>query len=192
MQPPSSAAMIFASARGGRHRRPAAGGLRQAGDWLRRHSGVPPGGHHRLLHLHPLPSGSRRPGPGPPVFGASPPVHRHRGIGGPSGPDLGHSHRQFGAPAGASPPPKGVYACRARTPEGTYLAVTNIGTRPTVNGHGLTIEPWLLDYTGDLYGQPVTLELWHFLRGERRFPSLEALQDEIRRNAGQTRAFFEK
>ena len=50
----------------------------------------------------------------------------------------------------------------------------------------------LLDYTGDLYGQPVTLELWHFLRGERRFPSLEALQDEIRRNAGQTRAFFEK
>ena len=89
-------------------------------------------------------------------------------------------------------PPKGVYACRARTPEGTYLAVTNIGTRPTVNGHGLTIEPWLLDYTGDLYGQPVTLELWHFLRGERRFPSLEALQDEIRRNAGQTRAFFEK
>ena len=47
-------------------------------------------------------------------------------------------------------PPKGVYACRARTPEGTYLAVTNIGTRPTVNGHGLTIEPWLLDYTGDL------------------------------------------
>ena len=56
-------------------------------------------------------------------------------------------------------PPKGVYACRARTPEGTYLAVTNIGTRPTVNGHGLTIEPWLLDYTGDLYGQPVTLEL---------------------------------
>ena len=89
-------------------------------------------------------------------------------------------------------PPKGVYACRARTPEGTYLAVTNIGTRPTVNGHGLTIEPWLLDYTGDLYGQPVTLELWHFLRGERRFPSLEALQGEIRRNAGQTRAFFEK
>lgn len=89
-------------------------------------------------------------------------------------------------------PPKGVYACRARTPEGPYLAVTNIGTRPTVNGHGLTIEPWLLDYTGDLYGQPVTLELWHFLRGERRFPSLEALQDEIRRNASQTRAFFEK
>ena len=77
--------------------------------------------------------------------------------------------------------------------EGTYLAVTNIGTRPTVNGHGLTIEPWLLDYTGDLYGQPVTLELWHFLRGERRFPSLERPpRPKSAADAGQTRAFFEK
>ena len=87
-------------------------------------------------------------------------------------------------------PPKGVYACRARTAEGTYLAVTNIGTRPTVNGRSLTIEPWLLDYAGDLYGQPVTLELWHYLRGERRFAGLEALQREIHTNADQTRAFF--
>ena len=87
-------------------------------------------------------------------------------------------------------PPKGVYACRARTAEGTYLAGTNIGTRPTVNGRSLTIEPWLLDYAGDLYGQPVTLELWHYLRGERRFAGLEALQREIHTNADQTRAFF--
>ncbi|MFR8872650.1 MAG: riboflavin kinase [Oscillospiraceae bacterium] len=67
-------------------------------------------------------------------------------------------------------PPKGVYACRARTAEGTYLAVTNIGTRPTVNGRSLTIEPWLLDYAGDLYGQPVTLELWHYLRESGALP----------------------
>ena len=55
--------------------------------------------------------------------------------------------------------------------------MTNIGTRPTVNGRSLTIEPWLLDYAGDLYGQPVTLELWHYLRGERRFAGLEALKE---------------
>ncbi len=72
------------------------------------------------------------------------------------------------------------------------MAVTNIGVRPTVSGQGLTIEPWLLDYDGDLYGQRITLELWHFLRGEQRFPSLEALQAEIHRNASQTRAFLQR
>ncbi len=87
-------------------------------------------------------------------------------------------------------PPNGVYACRVRTSDGSYMAVANIGTRPTVQGHKLTIEPWLLDYTGDLYGQVVTLELWHFLREEKKFPSLEALRHEILRNAQQTRAFF--
>jgi len=87
-------------------------------------------------------------------------------------------------------PPHGVYACRVWVQGEAHLAVTNIGVRPTVSGQGLTIEPWLLDYDGDLYGQRITLELWHFLRGEQRFPSLEALQAEIHRNASQTRAFF--
>ncbi|MGM9641528.1 MAG: riboflavin biosynthesis protein RibF [Faecousia sp.] len=87
-------------------------------------------------------------------------------------------------------PPKGVYACRAVTDSGTYLAVANIGTRPTVGGHHLTVEPWLLDFEGDLYGKAVTLELWHYLRGEKTFPDTDALQQEIRRNAEQTRAYF--
>lgn len=87
-------------------------------------------------------------------------------------------------------PPRGVYACKAHTEEGTYLAVTNIGTRPTVEGEGLTVEPWLLDFAGDLYGSEMTLELHKFLRPEQRFPTLEALRDEIRRNADQTRAYF--
>ncbi len=87
-------------------------------------------------------------------------------------------------------PPKGVYACRARIPGGACLAVANIGTRPTVGGTGLTVEPWLLDFQGDLYGQEVTLELWRYLRPEQKFPSLEALQNEIRRNAAETREFF--
>lgn len=87
-------------------------------------------------------------------------------------------------------PPKGVYACRARIPGGACLAVANIGTRPTVGGGGLTVEPWLLDFHGDLYGREMTLELWRYLRPERKFPSLDALQHEIRRNAAETREFF--
>lgn len=87
-------------------------------------------------------------------------------------------------------PPKGVYACLAITPYGTYPAVTNIGTRPTVHGENLTIEPWLLDFSGDLYDKEITLEIHKYLRGERKFPNLDALRDEIKRNAEQTREYF--
>ena len=84
----------------------------------------------------------------------------------------------------------GVYACQAWIRGKAYPAVTNIGTRPTVSGTGITVEPWILDYQGDLYGQELTLEFYKFLRPEQRFASLEALQAEIRRNAEQTREYF--
>ena len=89
-------------------------------------------------------------------------------------------------------PKFGVYACRAWVGGSAYPAVTNIGTRPTVSGHAVTVEPWILDYQGDLYGVEITLEFYYFLRPEQKFPSLEALQEEIHRNARQTRAFFEQ
>ena len=77
--------------------------------------------------------------------------------------------------------------------DGTYYpAVTNVGTRPTVNGNGITVEPWILDYTGDLYGREITLEFFCFLRPEQKFPSLEALKQEILENARQTRTLLEE
>lgn len=84
-------------------------------------------------------------------------------------------------------PKFGVYACRCRIDGRDYPAVTNIGTRPTVSGHGVTVEPWILDYQGDLYGRELTLSFYEFLRPERKFDSLEALKEEIHRNAEQTR-----
>ena len=87
-------------------------------------------------------------------------------------------------------PKFGVYACLVRFGGKTYPAVTNIGTRPTVNGGGVTVEPWILDFSGDLYGQQITLEFHKFLRPEMKFPSLDALQAEIRKNAEETREFF--
>ena len=90
-------------------------------------------------------------------------------------------------PAGLAVPKFGVYACCVLIDGIRYAAVTNIGTRPTVAGEGITVEPWILDYSGDLYGKEITLECYRFLRSEQKFPSLEALQEEIRRNARQTR-----
>lgn len=95
-------------------------------------------------------------------------------------------------PEGVIVPKFGVYACKARVDGGVYMAVTNVGTRPTVGGHRVTVEPWILDFEGDLYGKSVTLEFYRFLRPEEKFPSLEALKGEILKNAAQTRDFFEK
>lgn len=95
-------------------------------------------------------------------------------------------------PEGLANPRRGVYACRALVEGVSYAAVTNVGIRPTVNGENVTVETWILDFEGDLYGRPITLEFRKFLRPERKFDSLEELQDEIRANAAQTRAFFEK
>ena len=87
--------------------------------------------------------------------------------------------------------PHGVYACKAVVEGQKFLAVTNIGNRPTVGGHRVTVEPWLLDFEGDLYGKTITLEFYSFLRPEKKFESLEALKTEIEKNALQTRIIME-
>lgn len=88
-------------------------------------------------------------------------------------------------------PKFGVYACTCLVEDKRFPAVTNIGVRPTVSGHGITVEPWILDYEGDLYGREITLEFRKFLRPERKFANLEALTAEIHENARQTRQLLE-
>ena len=76
--------------------------------------------------------------------------------------------------------------------EKNYAAVANVGTRPTVSGSHITVEPWILDFEGDLYGKEITLEFYRFLRPETKFESLEELRQQIRRDAEETRNFFGK
>ena len=104
---------------------------------------------------------------------------------------LGIPTANLSLPEGVARLPFGVYACKAHVDGETYLAVTNIGNRPTVGGHRVTVEPWLLDFDGDLYGKRLTLSFYSFLRPEQKFPSLDALKEEIQKNALQTRNFFE-
>ena len=89
-------------------------------------------------------------------------------------------------------PSFGVYATRIYLPDGTdYAAVTNVGVRPTVNnGSDVTVEAWILDFDGDLYGQTVRLEFIRHIRDEIRFDSLDALKAQIMRDAETTRACF--
>ena len=95
-------------------------------------------------------------------------------------------------PEGLAVPKFGVYACRALV-EGTWHpAVTNVGIRPTVSGEGITVEPWILDYSGDLYGREITLEFHYFLRPEQKFGGLEELKTQIQKDAEATRSYFVK
>jgi len=95
-------------------------------------------------------------------------------------------------PEGLAVPRLGVYVCSCLIDGKRYPAVTNVGTRPTVQGSGITVEPWILDYSGDLYDREITLEFHYFLRPEMKFHSLEALQQEIRRNAEETRDYLKR
>lgn len=90
-------------------------------------------------------------------------------------------------------PAYGVYATKVTLEDGrSYPAATNVGVRPTVEDEKrVTVEAFLLDFQGDVYGQRVSLEFYRRLRGERRFDSLEDLRREVMKNAHQTREYFE-
>lgn len=94
-------------------------------------------------------------------------------------------------PQGLVAPKFGVYVCRATVGGRSYASVTNVGTRPTVSGVGITVESWFLDYTGDLYDREITLEFYRFLRPEMKFASLQELQQQIHRDAEEVRSYFD-
>lgn len=82
-------------------------------------------------------------------------------------------------------PARGVYATRAYLPGGEIcVGVTNVGVRPTVSeANRVSVETYLVDYEGDLYGKPLRLDFCEYLRPERRFASTQELHDMIARNA---------
>ena len=108
------------------------------------------------------------------------------------GRSLGFPTANIELPQGVIVPRHGVYACRAYVGKESYMAVCNVGNRPTVQGHQVRTETWLLDFDGDLYGQSVTLEFMYFLRPEQRFESLDALKKAVLCDEENTRKFFEK
>ena len=88
-------------------------------------------------------------------------------------------------PAGVIVPKFGVYACNVGFDGNAYTAVTNIGTRPTVNGEGITAEVHILDFDGDLYGKEITIAFCNFLRPEQKFANLDELKAQIAEDIAQ-------
>ena len=91
-------------------------------------------------------------------------------------------------PKGILVPARGVYAASVLAEGKRYPAVVNIGVHPTAGATAAPVlEAWLFGYEGDLYGRTVTAELYEFLRPERKFPSLEALREQILRDAARAK-----
>ena len=91
-------------------------------------------------------------------------------------------------PDGLIVPKFGVYATKVVVDGKEYAAITNIGTRPTVNGEGVTVEAHLLDFDGDLYGKAMTVIFLEFLRPEQKFDSMAALKSQIEADIAQVDA----
>ncbi len=95
-------------------------------------------------------------------------------------------------PQGVVYPKSGVYACRVNIGGISRIAVTNVGNRPTVEGHQIRTESWILDFDGNLYDREITLEFCAFLRPERKFDTLEELKAAVLQDAEKTREYFGK
>jgi riboflavin kinase/FMN adenylyltransferase len=87
-------------------------------------------------------------------------------------------------------PANGVYACWASLGDERFMAVTNVGNRPTFDGKSVTVEAHLLDFERDIYGQPLSLEFVQRLRGEQKFDGVAALVAQIGQDAQQGRAIL--
>jgi len=99
-------------------------------------------------------------------------VHRGTGLGFPTA-NIKVSTRQ-------ALPPDGVYATWAYLGGEKHQSMTNIGKRPTFGADSeRTVEVFILDYTGDIYGKDLRVELMERLRGEKRFENADALKIQI-------------
>lgn len=88
-------------------------------------------------------------------------------------------------------PAYGVYAVMAVLPDGSRVAgVANLGIRPMIEPPVELLETWLMDWSGDLYGQEIGVELVAYIRPEMKLAGLDALKAQIAADADAARALL--
>ena len=114
-------------------------------------------------------------------------VVRGHGRGGP----LGFPTANLEVPAESLAPRDGIYACWMEIDGTRYMAAASIGERPTFQGAGRSIEAFVMDFDGDLYGRELRLELVRRLRDEEKFDSVEQLRLQVDRDVAATRRLLQ-
>lgn len=87
----------------------------------------------------------------------------------------------------AAVPADGVYAAWCHHRNQRHMAAVSIGTNPTFSGQERRVEPYLLDFDGDLYGERISLDFVARLREMRRYDGMPALIAQIRQDVALTR-----
>ena len=126
---------------------------------------------------------------------------RHHQVRGPvvtgdrrGGADLGFPTANLAVPAEICLPAPGIYAGWYERPTGDrHMAAVSVGRRPTFYGDDgeLLVEAYLLDFDGDLYGEPARLSFAHRLRDEQAFDSVDALVAQMGRDVERTRSLLD-
>jgi riboflavin kinase/FMN adenylyltransferase len=121
-------------------------------------------------------------------------AHEVRGVvieGDQRGRTIGFPTANVNIPAGMCLPADGVYAGIYRRPDGTeHSCAINLGRRPTfyANQDYSLLEAYLLDFTGDLYGEDAAVQFVAFLRSEKQFGGLDELKEQLVKDIESARA----
>ena len=113
------------------------------------------------------------------------------------GASIGFPTANIGIAPDRALPSFGVYVTRAYLPAGRggreerqFMSVTNIGRRPTFGGSERTVEVYVMDFEGDIYGRELRIELLSRLRGEVRFAGAQELAAQIRKDVEAARGLL--
>lgn len=87
-------------------------------------------------------------------------------------------------------PPNGVYATVTAYKGQLYYGMTNVGYNPTVNGKRKTVETNLFDFDKVIYGEDIITYFFKWLRDEHKFPSVEALGEQLGHDVESTKEYF--
>ncbi|MBW4330617.1 bifunctional riboflavin kinase/FAD synthetase [Stakelama sp. CBK3Z-3] len=86
-------------------------------------------------------------------------------------------------------PKYGIYAVRGMLPDGRIVdGAANLGIRPSIDPPTELLEPYFFDFSGDLYGRTIEVELIEYLRGEEKFDDLDALKRQMEIDCDRARA----
>jgi riboflavin kinase/FMN adenylyltransferase len=103
------------------------------------------------------------------------------------GHDLGFPTANIVVRAEKMLPPDGVYAITGRHDGRDYRGLVSIGVNPTFAGTQRTVEAWLLDYAGSLYGEELEIRDFRFVRAQQRFATVDALLEQMHADAATVR-----
>ncbi|MEO1442700.1 MAG: riboflavin biosynthesis protein RibF, partial [Chloroflexota bacterium] len=100
---------------------------------------------------------------------------------------LGYPTANIEVPPGKLIPANGVYAGWAYVNGQRHMGATNVGYSPTFGNEAVTVETFILDFDGDLYGQQMSFTFEKYLRPEMKFDGLDALVEQMQSDVATTR-----